>query len=319
MNNLSEVRKYLIESLFYRPLDADFKNIIKVHLAMGFEDIRSKLVGIGVSRIRGEEGITLLLESEHPYIHNFLHSISRLPEVYGTPLTRIVTGKLSITPPLRIGNIRIRRVRPAPGGVSIGHYMVTAGTLGCLAEDREHNIYILSNNHILANSNNARPRDPIYQPGPYDGGTISDKIAELNRWVELRLNYVNHIDAAMASPISERDVDPEILGIGRVHGISDPRINETVYKSGRTTGVTKGYIRVIEAFVKVDYGPLGTLYFDRQILIEPGRFSSGGDSGSLILNEKRKAVGLLFAGSESHTVANPIRLVMQGLNLTGIL
>ncbi|NIU63493.1 MAG: hypothetical protein GWN66_23410, partial [Pseudomonas stutzeri] len=66
--------------------------------------------------------------------------------------------------------------RPAPGGVSIGHVDITAGTLGCLVVRGDH-IYILSNNHVLANSNEAEPGDAILQPGPHDGGTMDDQIA----------------------------------------------------------------------------------------------------------------------------------------------
>jgi hypothetical protein len=63
------------------------------------------------------------------------------------------------------------RFRPAPGGVSIGHYLITAGTLGCLVK-KGGKLYILSNNHVLANSNDASIRDAILQPGPYDGGAM---------------------------------------------------------------------------------------------------------------------------------------------------
>src|SRR5438309_2051812 len=42
---------------------------------------------------------------------------------------------------------------------------------------------VLSNNHILANSNAARIGDPILQPGPADAGTRDDTIATLERFV----------------------------------------------------------------------------------------------------------------------------------------
>ncbi len=78
------------------------------------------------------------------------------------------------------------RLRPAPGGVSIGHINVTAGTLGCLVQ-REGKVYILSNNHVLANSNEAEIGDAIVQPGVYDGGKFPDDfIARLSNFIPIR-------------------------------------------------------------------------------------------------------------------------------------
>ena len=68
---------------------------------------------------------------------------------------------------------RTARHRPAPGGVSIGHIDITAGTLGCLVK-RDGTTFILSNNHVLANSNDAQVGDPILQPGPLDGESLPE-------------------------------------------------------------------------------------------------------------------------------------------------
>ncbi|MCS6835907.1 MAG: S1 family peptidase [Anaerolineae bacterium] len=80
------------------------------------------------------------------------------------------------------------RWRPViPGGVSVGHHMVTAGTLGALVYDRATGEpLLLSNNHVLANSNDARPGDPIVQPGATDGGlSPADVVAHLLRFQPL--------------------------------------------------------------------------------------------------------------------------------------
>ncbi len=82
-----------------------------------------------------------------------------------------------------------RRWRPIiPGGVSIGHYQVTAGTLGAVVRDRSSGEYLLlSNNHVLANSNDAQIGDPILQPAATDKGVNpSDVVARLERFVPLR-------------------------------------------------------------------------------------------------------------------------------------
>ena len=94
------------------------------------------------------------------------------------------------------------RIRPAPGGVSVAHYKVTAGTLGCLAvgrsSPRNSRLLMLSNNHVIANSNNAAYGDCICQPGPYDGGTCpADQIATLERFVPIQYGgATNYVDCA---------------------------------------------------------------------------------------------------------------------------
>jgi len=212
-----------------------------------------------------------------------------------------------------------QRMRPAKGGVSIGHYRINAGTLGCLVCDKRGDIHILSNNHVLANSNNAHLLDPVYQPGPLDGGTSYDEIAKVSHWVPLNPNAVNYVDASLARPNNPQEVDPTILDIGRIRGQTTPTLGLAVKKSGRTTGSTRGSITILRAYVQVNYGTLGVLTFDDQIVIQPGEFSKGGDSGSIILDEANRAVGLLFAGSEVFTLANPIYRVIQALDISSIL
>ena len=43
--------------------------------------------------------------------------------------------------------------------------------------------------------------------------------------------------------------------------------------------------------------------------------SKGGDSGSLVVDEGRHAVGLLFAGGATTTLINPIAAVAKSLDL----
>ncbi len=76
------------------------------------------------------------------------------------------------------------KFRPAMPGISIAHKNVTAGTFGCVVYKNGEK-YILSNNHVLANSNDAAVGDDIYQPGPHDGGSTLDKIGELDSFVTI--------------------------------------------------------------------------------------------------------------------------------------
>lgn len=215
-------------------------------------------------------------------------------------------------------------LRPAPGGVSIGHKDITAGTLGCIVE-KEDELYILSNNHVLANQNRGQKKvDPILQPGPADGGVLGrDDIAILTDFKDVVDDgkTPNLIDAAIAKPKNRKDVTPEIIGIGLLRGIASPKMYRTVKKSGRTTHVTQGIITDLDVTVRIPFGR-GIALFEDQILIrgvggQPW-FSMPGDSGSLILdNLSDCAMGLLFAGSVSQdiTFANRIEHILKHFNV----
>lgn len=265
-------------------------------------------------------------------------------EFDGIPTDIIETG------PIRALQAPTGRFRPAPGGVSIGHRDITAGTLGCWVR-RDGNWMILSNNHVLANSNAAQIGDPILQPGPYDGGrNPEDQIAVLEDFVPIelidgasdcniagaiagvlnafagalgsntRLQAVrtraleNRVDAAIARPLHEQDVDPEILNIGAIQGTAAGELGMAVKKSGRTTGFTQGEILQVDVSVNVQYGGGRIAYFTDQLMA--GAMSQGGDSGSAVLDEQNRLVGLLFAGSDQSTIINRIEHVFAALNVT---
>ncbi|AEA47434.1 hypothetical protein [Archaeoglobus veneficus] len=203
--------------------------------------------------------------------------------------------------------------RPAFPGCSIGHYRITAGTFGCIVQDKkDHDFLILSNNHVLANSNNANIGDPILQPGPYDGGTQRNIIAKLKKFVPLLSGY-NLVDAAVAKPLDMRYVKASIAKIGMPTGVREPLHGLRVQKTGRTTQYNRGRIISTDATVKVGYGPGVTYLFKNQILTT--RMAAGGDSGSLLLGMCKRAVGLLFAGSSVVTVHNNIFNVLMALEV----
>lgn len=226
-----------------------------------------------------------------------------------------------------LGGNRKAKWRPAPGGVSIGHVKITAGTLGCFcsSKDPAEPILILSNNHVLANENNAKIGDPIVQPGPYDGGRDPrDRIATLFDFVPLDFTgKPNLVDTALAKPTNKELVKLCILespstcskqGCAKVKGVAEPVLGERVKKNGRTTATTCGVISGVGATVVVGYGGGKTAKFVNQIIITPAGFSAGGDSGSLIMDMRDRARALLFAGSSTHTIANPIQAVLAELS-----
>jgi len=210
---------------------------------------------------------------------------------------------------------RYERWRPAPGGVSLGHPLITAGTLGVLTRDGK----ILSNNHVIAASNQGMPGDPIWQPGKYDGGTEADKIAILEDYVDLNRTE-NYVDAAIGRPDSLDLVSQEILEVGVIYGWCEPQPGLWAEKSGRTTALTGNKTIDVHATLKVIGYPFGDAIFKEQVVIEnPGSsFVRGGDSGSLVFTRIMGlpfAIGLVFAGSTTIAAANNIRYVIEKLRV----
>jgi hypothetical protein len=225
------------------------------------------------------------------------------------------------------------RERPSPCGISVGHFKITAGTQGALARGRsgprQQRLLMLSNNHVLANSNAASVGDNILQPGVADGGVNpADRIAILEKWVPINFGagVVNFVDAATAWCWPELVRKEFIFRSGgawayfRVGATPiAPAINMPVGKSGRTTQLTSGRIIDISASVPVNYGAAGVANFRDQITIRGNNmmFSQGGDSGSLIWtwDSRRLPVGLLFAGGGEFTFANKINRVLDALDI----
>lgn len=250
---------------------------------------------------------------------------------------------------------RMERQDPVQPGVSIGHFKITAGTFGALVKDKATGEpLILSNNHVIANGTNGRDKrgkvgDPVLQPGPHDGGTMKDIIGRVERFLPVHrllmsptcpraaaaekcVNAVcrlmapayvikvlrqseqdNLIDAAVAKPVRTNSLRPDILGIGPVRGLAKAEVGMPVVKSGRTTGVTKGVVQAVDVTVQVDMGDGEQAVFHDQVIATP--MSQGGDSGALVLDDRKRAVGLLFAGSDKTTVFNKIQHVMDQLSI----
>lgn len=240
--------------------------------------------------------------------------------------------------------------RPTLGGISVGHISITAGTLGCVVYGNvAGNKFILSNNHVLACSNDANIDDSIIQPGPHDLGTFpDDHIANLSDFVPIsfvgipsncpisngftkiingflyiinsktRIQSVkqaetNLVDAAIAKPIVDVNVSDEIMDIGSISGVTSAILGMKVKKSGRTTGLTAGEITQVNATVNVQYGEGKIATFTDQIIAGP--MCQGGDSGSVVLTEDNHLTGLLFAGSDKTTVCNRIENVFNLLEI----
>jgi hypothetical protein len=250
---------------------------------------------------------------------------------------------------------RTARYRPAMPGVSIGHYKITAGTFGAVVYDRNGGApLILSNNHVLANCSNgkdgrARPGDHIWQPGKYDGGTDRDTIATLLRFVPVSLEVaapecpvaaaaekglnrvvkwfrksygvkfykmsggLNLVDAAVAKPLNDADLEKAIVGIGVPNGTAEVSVDDKVRKSGRTSGLNSGTVKVVQATIKIGMGDAGDAVFSDQVVVT--QMAQPGDSGSLVVNERNQAVGLLSAGSDTVSIFGRIKNICDALSV----
>jgi endonuclease G len=221
-----------------------------------------------------------------------------------------------------------RRVRfdPLRPGISVGHESVSAGTLGAIVYDRQTSRRgILSNWHVLAGSNDARPGDPIVQPGPRHGGRApQDTVATLERFL-----LGPQGDAAFAVLNASRGADDAQLETGvRVTAVRRVRVGDVVTKSGRTTGVTRGLVEGIGQYTLTYSVGTRTIAGFKVVAEEDGNpndleISSGGDSGSLWYGvEDGVGVGLHFAGEtdatpgEEHALACHLDDVLAQLDVT---
>lgn len=213
-----------------------------------------------------------------------------------------------------------------------------SGTLGALVEDATGRQYILSNNHVLARFNQAVPGEDVNHPGQIDQACGQDGvIADFSSFVPIQTRQgrnfpLNFVDAAIAEVRSGAvATDGALLDIGVNSGKTVPAsLNQAVQKSGRTTGHTTGKVIALDVTVDVGYSEecgsnaTKTARFTDQIRIGSSSFSAGGDSGSLILEHGAadpetglpRAVGLLFAGNSTSTIANPIDLVLSSLGVS---
>lgn len=227
------------------------------------------------------------------------------------------------------------------------------GTLGSLVEDAEHNQFILSNNHVLAESDQGKIGDTIDQPGLIDDacrplsqpGSTVRSIGALHSYAPLASSQTN-VDAALAS-VAPGAVNPDgsILQLGTIGSGANASLGSAppmagtgevlnaanlnglrVAKSGRTTGLTCSTVESVSLTVKVDYykdcaetQPYYTKTFTGQIGIGGNSFSDSGDSGSLVVDASNaQPVGLFFAGGTDGngnglSVANPIGDVLNEL------
>lgn len=218
------------------------------------------------------------------------------------------------TPPVKLGT--------SGGNINdISKKYCCSGTLGSLVTKGGVQ-YILSNNHVLARSDKAVVGEDVSQPGLVDSNCRAGQIvADYSEAATLGTN----VDAALARVRTNMvDDSGAILDVGvPASNPVQPSVGVGVAKSGRTTGLTCASVQAVNTNVRVSYqagcgmGKKFTVSYSNQVLIQSTTFSAGGDSGSLIVTtDSAQPLALLFAGSSSTTIGNPIGEVMSKLGVT---
>jgi len=274
-------------------------------------------VGVSEKRVNNENTgeLTVCFYVKKKLAPSRVEGSRMVPAVINMPGDRAV-----FTDVKQLGELRPElqiKARPLQSGYSIGHVKVTAGTLGAIVR-KAGKYHVLSNSHVLAMSGKAHAGDKIVYPGPMDGGKApANVVAQLTDFVQFDTTgaLVNHVDAALA------EINPELYAKLNfaIHKAASPRVMGTarrgmkIVKSGRTTGKTRGeVIDVNFRFVMQYPGVKGKIGFIDQVLCS--RYSDGGDSGAIVVEEETgRIVGLHFAGASGGSVFNPIRAVRSAL------
>jgi len=269
---------------------------------------------------------TDVVETDMPRIHEVDRKVRHRPAMPGTSIGhhKITAGTFGCVVYRDEDDTEYKWVECDKTGAGIIKFMMNIIGLDCklmrktIATMSVRKRYILSNNHVLANS--AFVGDPdirgeaILQPGKHDGGrNPEDKLAELHDYVEIDPNWC-YVDCAIAKPMNDSNITDGILDIGVPAGINDAVVGLKIKKSGRTTGLTTGWVLYTNVDINVNYGSKGIVLCKNQILCSA--MSQGGDSGSAVLDTNNNIVGLLFAGSQNFMVMNPIQKVFEELNIT---
>jgi Equine arteritis virus serine endopeptidase S32 len=201
------------------------------------------------------------------------------------------------------------------GGICIGRAdLDIAGTIGAIVKDNFTNsIALLSCFHVLAVNSTAKEGVPISQPA----NTPSNKVARLHK-------FDLSVDAATAIVYNPGNTLHRIEGIGgTVTGVADVMHGSHVRKRGISTLLTEGIIDSTDNSVLFDYSKLSPdmpkdWLLTNQLIIESVSFSDEGDSGSALIDDSGKMVGLLTGGNKKsgQVYATAIQNVLYSLQCT---
>lgn len=293
-------------------------------------------IGVGRKVVDGEPTDTI---SVRFYVTQKLpkHLLVGSPYLLPSRIDGIETDIIEAPPaylaaPLALcSTLRLRQQRPAQGGISGANEAITAGTLAALCVSRRGDeagqLFVLGNNHTLADLGAAPPGSAILQPAPRDGGAALDRIAGLHRCAPIVETTIagNLVDAAIARLDGGIVMDRTVCSMGAVNGIESAAPDMQVQKHGRTTGFTTGIIDDHSVDILLPLrreDPSRLTQFVDQIRIRPRPgvfvFAQPGDSGALVLTKSgNRAIGLLFACPDngSFAYASPMAAILDQLDI----
>jgi hypothetical protein len=321
--------KLMATQQYFRPTAGIIRAVRSLTAATADPEVNVVGVGIGRKRVKGKLTSTACVRV---YVQRKLPleavaAAARLPSKFDDVHTDVIeTGTFRafvLSAVVKKARSRLRSIQP---GCSVGfrypppkERFLMAGTLGTIVT-RGGQLFLLSNNHVLAGEGQLKAGTPIYQPGFLDGGhAATDRVATLTQFVPFD-SAGNAIDAAIAQADDAALVSKKFVAGVRLRSLAPLRatVGLAVHKVGRSTGYTRGKIEDISADVRVEFDG-GDFVFNDQILIKglAGKpFSDTGDSGSLVVaRSSGRATGLLFAGSAAFTIANQIEPVLAAFDV----
>lgn len=248
------------------------------------------------------------------YAKNELNMEDLIPEIYKGYKTDVVeTGGIPHATTLR------DRVRPVTGGYSISiANSILGGSYGCLVTDGRGTLYILSNNHVIA-QNSYPIGTPIVQPSAQYGGKVpEDIVANLSDYIPILYRTPtsepeNLVDCAIAEGIHVNILSSIITEIGIPKGVNIAKIDDLVRKTGEATELTYGLVEAIGVSVIIQYITGRQALFVDQFattkMIRPG------DSGAAIINRNDEVVGLVMSETPQYDYNNNIHHILNSLRV----
>lgn len=237
---------------------------------------------------------------------------------YTTDVVEIVKPSTLVTPTATAA--QRDRVRPVVAGVSAAAVDSTACTLtGPFMKDGLP--VFITCSHCAGAIDfqctvNGGIGKPVIQPSRIDGGKYPDDVIGTVSWNTTLASNID-IDLAVVIPSPDAQYLPIVYGLnipfsGNYVSVSMKNIGDTIYKSGRTTGVTSGRIYAVNSTVKVSYGACGDSIV-RDIVITTKMIETG-DSGSPAVSLNGDFYGMFFATSDKYSFMIPAqRIVAMGI------
>ncbi|KEI01882.1 S1 family peptidase [Clostridium botulinum] len=237
---------------------------------------------------------------------NRINSKDLIPTFYKGILTDVVEMSIPRTCSLT------KRIRPVLGGYSIGVDGLKAGTTGCLVADNKHD-YILTCNHVVAGNTIEKVNKVVVQPAPKFGGKVpKDAVGLVRKFVPVNVRgEFNYVDAAIVQTDRSKS-SIAIAYVGPIKGTNFTKIGQKVKKVGATTELTTGIVKTKFTVIIIDF--LGRqVTFKNQTTTT--KMSDDGDSGSILLNDKNEALGMLMGNNSTISIYNNITDVVQSLEV----